>query len=726
MKIIGDIRPYTGKTYQYTMTTDAGKFVKVETWHIINDKKVLTESKKGEFNFGISTAGKSLTLIGKVKNPKTGELVDYFTEIIPLEGQPKILEVYWRDVNGEIINNRAIAYQDKVTLVVKTANIPSGDKLKITIYEDDGLDGHGSSSRKMGEYLTQGITRKGYAFLEFNNIHLYQKILNDIDYLNELEHEFYIKVHYYNGKVDVIKDNIYLRIKNKFEQMVKPYTGVSPVKVDSVKKEDRKGINFTFGVFFDGTLNNMYNTEIRQKAEGKNIVGVTKNQPQALSIYNRLGDEDYKESSFENDLSNPAILFKNYKKDETVNQYRIYIEGIGTNTKMKNNTIDYQKDDVFQGPAFGIGSAGIVSRVREAIRKIVEQLKTISPKDIIGTITLDVFGFSRGAAAARHFVHVVTHPAYNPKVYTSEYGVFVKDIQGENLPLQYEEKTMPHYGLLGQLLQEANRLDIKTKVVVRFLGIYDTVPHHGFIQSNDAEDLGLNDINRANYIVHMVAADEHRYNFDLVDISSVPKNKGIELIYPGVHCDVGGSYVEGAPNIAYRIKLSSSKEKLRDERDELIHQGWFTKEQMAIEYYLSLKNAGINFRLEGKKQNVSSQYSYIPLHIMAEFCKRHKVPIDDYNINSRIYTFKDNWLIGNIDFLKKVKTILWDYSFNGGKPLIFNTAGTLQENDMIRKLRLHYLHWNATYGSIVESSGTYLSGKNKPNIVKGKRKRDVY
>lgn len=706
MKIIGDIRPYTGKTYQYTMTTDAGKFVKVETWQIINDKKVLTESKKGDFNFGISTAGKSLTLVGKVKNPKTGKLVDYSTEIIPLEGQPKILEVYWRDVNGEIINNRAIAYKDKVTLVVKTANIPSGDQLKITIYEDDGLDGHGRSSRKMGEYLTKGITQKGYAFLEFNNIRLYQQRLNELDTFDESEHEFYIKVYYHNGKVNIIKDNIYLRIKNELKQMVKPYTGVKPAvvgNIDSVKKEDRKGINFTFGVFFDGTLNNMYNTEIRHKAEGKNTEGVAKNKTQALSIYNRLGDEDYKESSFENDLSNPAILFKNYNADfKTV--FKFYIEGIGTNTQMTNNGIDYQKDDIFQGPAFGIGSAGIVSRVREAIRKIVEKIK-ITNDQYVENIIFDVFGFSRGAAAARHFVHIVTHPEYIPKTNSNRETV---DLQGQILPTKYYKKA-PRYGYLGILLDSNNRLSLNTKVVVRFLGIYDTVPHHGFIQSNDAGDLGLNDINRANYIVHMVAADEHRYNFDLVDISSVPKNKGIELIYPGVHCDVGGSYVEGAPNKVHRIDISSITAPLWEFAKKLSNQGWFYENELeVIPYFKSLGT--IHYRLQGDKKNVSAKYSYIPLHIMAEFCRKKNVPIneqmeqDDYKIDNK--------------FLGDIKKKLRNYSFDG-IPLNF-------DKETLKKLRHDYLHWNSSYGDIRDSWGTYISGKNKPNIVNGKRKRDVY
>ena len=73
------------------------------------------------------------------------------------------------------------------------------------------------------------------------------------------------------------------------------------------------------------------------------------------------------------------------------------------------------------GPAFGMGSAGIMDGVKKAIidaeKKIFEKLK---PNEIIGTITFDVFGFSRGAASARHFVHVVTHAPYKPTVYKAK------------------------------------------------------------------------------------------------------------------------------------------------------------------------------------------------------------------------------------------------------------------------------------------------------------------
>lgn len=62
--------------------------------------------------------------------------------------------------------------------------------------------------------------------------------------------------------------------------------------------------------------------------------------------------------------------------------------------------------------------------------------------------------------------------------------------------------------------------------------------------------------------------------------------------------------------------------------------------------------------------------------------------------------------------------IITSYSFNGA-PLNF-------DKETLKKLRHDYLHWNSSYGDIRDSWGTYISGKNKPNIVNGKRKRDVY
>lgn len=116
-------------------------------------------------------------------------------------------------------------------------------------------------------------------------------------------------------------------------------------------------------------------------------------------------------------------------------------------------------------------------------------------------------------------------------------------------------------------------------------------------------------------------------------------------------------------------------------------------------------------------------------------------------------------------FLSKIKTNLWNYSFKGGdiikftepqtyhEPSIIYTTGDPnatkyqeerkareiegqkkldaqieEKNKDIKDLRYHYLHWNSTYSSPSQSFGTFISGKNKPNLEKriGNRKRDVH
>lgn len=792
MKILGDIRPYTNEMYTYTMVTNAGAPVKVALWEVYYKGRRLAENDKGIFRFGTNLGALSLKLVAYVRNPDTRKLVEYSIQIQPLIGKPQLLKLYWQDINKKEIGNREVAYLDKVTLVVKTQNIPQGDRLKVTIYEDEYADGHAESSRDMGSLYTQPVTKNGYAYLELQNMALYQKKLNKMDYVDEDTHEYYARIQYYN-KLNQIEDKIQLKVKNELKQTVQQDLGNKPQKIGEVEstKKNKKGLNFTFGVFIDGTLNNMYNTEMKQKMDSmidpkkaapRNTTGLDRSMKlyQFKEIY-KHGDPDYGESSYENDLSNPAILYKNYIADFT-SIFKIYTEGVGTHSapKEQGGTLtqkDYKGDDLMEGPAFGMGNAGIIDKVRKSIVDVIKKINSNTNKgrEYPDTITFDVFGFSRGAAAARHFVHVVTHPAYKPeKTYDNGPQGFpsVWDLQGHRLPNSYADKTLPPFGVLGQLLLEAKLLDERTKIKVRFVGIYDTVPHHGATQTNDIKDLGLNSVNNADYVVHMVAADEHRAFFDLADISSVSRKRGVELIYPGVHCDVGGAYEEGAGNHPYRINVSRSKDELEIEKKEIVRQGWFKEDQMSVHFYMSgiilAQIAGNFYRLEGYKKKVSNQYSYIPLHLMAQFCERKGVPIKESDIiNVYKYTFTSNFIddipnikYKNIDFLNTIKAILKKYSFEGGKPLQFIEPQIYKEplfkyekgshdaaeyiieykkrfmekqakldaeitknNEILKFLRLYYLHWNATYGSPAEAKGTWLSGKNRPNFKNGKRKR---
>lgn len=718
MKILGDIRPITNQSVTYTLVTNAGTPVTVNQWAAYSKNSLLAQNGKGTFRFAINTANLPIKIVAKVRDSKTDKLVDFHIEVKPLAGTPSIEQVEWKDINGRTIGNKEVAYLDRVTLVIKTKNIPQGDTLKVTIYEDDKVDGHGSSSRDMGEYTMRPVTKNGYAFLELNNMSIYSKKLNDMDYVNENVHEFYAKIYYYKNKVNKIEDGIQLKVKNELKQTIKPDTTNKPVvvnKEESKDKTEKTPLNFTFGVFLDGTLNNMYNTEARLAFEKK--AKITADSQKDVKPYNKTNnvfnnDEKYRykaDSSYENALSNPAILFKNYKYDKEELIFPIYTEGIGTlTTPESGQTVlvkeDYKNDEKMNGPAFGIGNAGVMGKVRKALDDVVLTITNNHPKDAyINTITFDVFGFSRGAAAARHFVHVVKSSGY---------------------------------GYLGKILLKAEVLDNRTKINVRFVGIYDTVPHHGLFQSNDIEDLGLDDVNKAEYVVHIVAADEHRANFSLADISSVTKTHpksgkkgGLELRFPGVHCDVGGAYEEGRPDHPMRIDAASSEEALVPLRNQLIRQGWFTQQELTIIKNSIFKlSSGINlYRLDGNRARLSNQYSYIPLHIMAEASLSKDVPINNEKllITHRFYeNTKINGITGNVSFLEGVKKILRTYSFEGGTSMFFSEhKEKVDGNKTIKFLRNHYLHWNSTFGEEGMDVGLQTNQPNKVDNVRTRHTR---
>lgn len=545
-------------------------------------------------------------------------------------------------------------------------------------------------------------------------------------------------------------------------------TGNNPLMVDGADQsgtpEDSKKIDFTFGIFLDGTLNSLYNTVARQEFEertGKKAISQE-------TIENAdIKEKKYRfvdESSYENDLSNPAIIYKNYiaDPDHPIHPiFKIYTEGIGTLTTPDENENlnekDYKNDDVI-GYAMGTTAiyqnTGIKAKVHKAIslmsNRILKVMKEQSDKTI-GIITVDVFGFSRGAAAARHFVHEITLPAEKTG------GVDGKDV--------------PSNGFLGYLLTEGKQTF--DRLIIRFAGLYDTVPHHGLKQENDIEDLGLNSINKANYVVHLVAADEHRANFNLAKISSVTKTSpesgkkgGIELYLPGVHCDVGGSYIEGMPEKKTRIDASFDYQELKKLRTELIAQGWFKEEELKITANLGAEITDINkatvqtkMSLDSYRNYLSNQYSLIPLHLMVEFCSMKEVLINVTDILDN-YGFQDNRIKGNVAFLKKIKTRLHEYAFGGGMPYSYIEPQKLQlpehnvnsqddyEEDLKRyqklkekqlqfdqenarknkdllTLRNLYLHWNSVYGSvpILKKGIDVATQPYAPNKENGKRKR---
>lgn len=591
------------------------------------------------------------------------------------------------------------------------------------------------------------------------------------------------------GKIDL--DDCVLKVSKDGIWMPGELSGNNPLVIGEAEKggipEEQKKIDFTFGVFIDGTLNNMYNTIARRTWEDDQIKkkhsDVSYQQQRdyiedpeerlkvAASNQKQIGkakESRYKysdESSFENDLSNPAILFKNYLDDSTNKShpiFKIYTEGMGTNTLNNDDKIadigilpleNYETDDIAQGTGFGQGNAGILDRVKRAIELMSDKIKDADQKEI-GTITVDVFGFSRGAASARCFVHEITRQSYMAKTtYDDDGNVYCKDANGYEVNEKYSRERLPSNGRLGYILTEEQiTFD---KLIIRFAGLYDTVPHHGLVQWNDVKDLGLNSVSKAKYTVHMVAADEHRANFNLVDISCITGKKGggktdrgIELYLPGVHCDVGGSYVEGRGEVNGRLLVNKSmfSDMLEKEQERLITEGWFHDGELTIHWDNAQRTIlnGMARVLSSNREAISNQYSYIPLHIMAQFCLDKKVIIKTDKLKE-VYYFK-NTLFSDVSFLEKVKARLEQYAFHDGLPFMYepipvrtivyssddHTAVTREEerrrkeedelNSVLKKLRHDYLHWNAVYGEGITNT---LVQPNKPNFENNKRKRVI-
>lgn len=90
-----------------------------------------------------------------------------------------------------------------------------------------------------------------------------------------------------------------------------------------------------------------------------------------------------------------------------------YITGIGTGN---STAIAPADESIVVGQGLGIGKYGVTAKVTtgiEALSKNMDKVATIVKDELgikadgIEKLQLDVFGFSRGAAAARHFVNVV-------------------------------------------------------------------------------------------------------------------------------------------------------------------------------------------------------------------------------------------------------------------------------------------------------------------------------
>ncbi len=432
----------------------------------------------------------------------------------------------------------------------------------------------------------------------------------------------------------------------------------APLKEDKIET-DNIPLDIYFGVFFDGTNNNIIpaNTarDIRRKYSKTD-----KNQYESEVLSSSVTDIVKNNANRENTkYSNVAILHSYYKGyTKTSNEgttkskqlvYKIYVEGAGTN----------DISDIFTGIpgvglGFGLGKTGVVALVSKAVKTVRTILSAYNDEEK-GNITLhfDVFGFSRGATCSRLFAYLVAR----------ETGEEVTNSYDERLPNNREVEFGSYY---AKQYYDKNKKKLRflesdkkgkewKKITVDFLGIYDTVASIGFLRRKETDKDGdtkdkVNKLSKAfvkneefkdNYhdqnvreyglysprltatvknTFHICALDEFRENFALTDLGKKIPSNGIELLLPGCHSDIGGGYIKGETSV-FKIKgigsLSYYKgnpcNSSEGNPDKLTRQllkdlGWIKEDTAVVQ-------EGDTLRI---KREVPYIFSNIPLRLMID------------------------------------------------------------------------------------------------------------
>ena len=263
-------------------------------------------------------------------------------------------------------------------------------------------------------------------------------------------------------------------------------------------------------------------------------------------------NDEYKERRGNKSRSNIARLFEAYPVVPGESD-AIYISGVGTvdNAYLTPEVIDIGEDEVSLVQAFGVSIEDLPTPNPETIEKIektgafykwqslLDQLYRIinDPKTDFLSITqveFDVFGFSRGAALARHFVNaaLLGLPDYDKPRKGSDGLSITPNLFGSNTSKRFN----PYSGF---------KIDNKRKVSIRFVGLFDTVGSFYWPGNDDEGNFQLQlSPDCAQTVVQLRAYHEYRKNFPLTSLQTsghLPENF-FEEVFPGCHSDVGGGY----------------------------------------------------------------------------------------------------------------------------------------------------------------------------------------
>ncbi len=284
----------------------------------------------------------------------------------------------------------------------------------------------------------------------------------------------------------------------------------------------KREITLTIGVFFDGTGNNSINVENMLKACSGEQFNLNSADAQSIltqSAQRNMGVSGIGSGSYIGYHTNIHWLNTLYKQSFSTEsghaQRALYIEGIGTEAGKPDSKI---------GKGLGTSDTGVIAKTDKAVtflEKVIQRaLLEVNQKlgsmfFSVKSLQFDIFGFSRGAAAARHFANRIQ----------SEDTVVIEAIRQGMGEMEY----------LGAPSGK-----------IRFIGIFDTVaaigtPANG-LNPHSADTGDVNIVLRpgiAEKVFHITAQNESRFNFALNSVQPAWP----ELALPGAHSDIGGGYL---------------------------------------------------------------------------------------------------------------------------------------------------------------------------------------
>lgn len=519
-------------------------------------------------------------------------------------------------------------------------------------------------------------------------------------------------------------------------------------------------ISLRIGVFFDGTGNNTYNAlwgkqklddysaewaAKYQQAQHK-IAGEKNILPEDVSIKDLPDNcfsppnEQYR-NSVANEVTNIQKLFELYlQHSEQISwlteksQYRdkIYITGIGTDNTPE---LDSPSNDVMLGIATGAGEYGVIGKVEYAINELQDRLEIVLDDilssaipfmDGIGEIVFDVFGFSRGAAAARHFVNVISDGKSSA----------LAQIVSESLKKR-------------QILIAAGFCWEHDYWRAGFVGIFDTVASviRGLtssgidISTHNTDNGGVRlwiDERFVDNVVHIVASPitEYRYDFSLNNLNTGSK-KFKQCVVPGAHSDIGGGYysrnafedgfllpllenvlidsVSGSipEDSAYQKSTTVSflLKQLEKSKQREAANGWFIGEQDKY-YTVNVKERNIGKRIEltaelRLRRLVEGDLSRLYLRLMYGLAEHHGVAFNQKAIN--VWDNPD-------DKYFRVQSAIGDLAFGAISELVLHYAkqGVIYPILLDKEFAKDLMRNNLIHHSSADTIGM------KPNDIEGR------